>query len=116
MLVNNLLNLQAGLLTYLGSDFGTIFLSGRWLLLVIVGAFLTFFALQVICLGAPAEPDSSPPAPTKSLWTLPLVLSILFILLAGYGGIALIKQRPAAVAVIPQVQTAASAGYTFPPG
>jgi hypothetical protein len=115
MLDNNLLNLQVGLLTYLGSDFGTNFLSVRWLFLVIVGAFLAFFALQVIRLRALAEPDNNPPAPTKSLWTVPLVLSILFILLAGYGEIALRKQRPPTVAVTPQVQAAGSGGSTIPP-
>jgi hypothetical protein len=111
---NDLFGIFRALVTYLGQDGGNL-LSVRWLFLVIMTTFLAFIMVQVIRLRAPAEGDENPPAPMKSYWTLPLVLSVLFILLAGYGEITLRKPNLPVKTGIPQLPPANSSGSTIPP-
>lgn len=113
---NGLLGISGTIGNYLGSDGGNL-LSVRWLFLVIVSAFLAFIMLQVIRLRALAERDDNPPAQTKAFWTLPLVLSVLFILFAGYAEISLRKPNLAVKSGITQLPgiNSNTSGSTIPP-
>jgi hypothetical protein len=102
--------LQGNLFNFIGPDQFGIPFSPRWLLIVVITAFVAFILLQVLRATTKGEIDSRRARP-RPLWWLPLTLSIAFFLLSGLGEIALrdasrrAQQRPAP----------ASPGSTSPP-
>jgi hypothetical protein len=69
---------------------------GRFLLVVIVGAFVAFLCLQVLRLSAErqtAAPAHVSTAPGRHWW-LPLLLTLLLVLALGWGEVGLRQRNP----------------------
>jgi membrane protease YdiL (CAAX protease family) len=86
--------LESALFDYLGPQYVMEF-SFRWLLVVVVTAFITFILIQALRVIGPggAAIDTRRERP-KALWLVPLVISILFLLFIAYGEYVLrVSQR-----------------------
>jgi hypothetical protein len=91
---------QGNLFNFVGPDqFGMPF-SPRWILIVVITAFIAFILLQVLRATTKGETDLFRARP-RPLWWLPFALSVALFLLSGVGEIALrdasrrAQQRPA---------------------
>ena len=118
---NQILGLQLSILNYIGpEDFGKNFLTVRWLFPIVIGAFLTFLMLQVISARATAQKtadtlaQSVTPARLKAWWWLPLLLSLVFVLFAGYGEIGGIRKLHPIAQAAPPAATKTSGSTSLP--
>lgn len=94
---------------------------GRWLVVLAVSLFIAFITIRIIAATTTnVERNRTPRAPIRRLWWVPLVLSVILVVLIGYGEVLTRLHHPLGAFVAPATITPTptpngSTGLPVPP-